>query len=107
MCMFPINTVHMMDSFFSKGKKSDSIRLPIEFVIADMPDIHNFGDASGRRFMKQLTSLDKSLYLFETKYVQALIEVKWPPVRAAIMTHAFIPFLIYLLLFNFYMIYLI
>lgn len=45
--------------------------------------------------------------MFSKWYIQALVEIKWPPIRRALMLQIFLPYLVYLALFNYYALFLV
>jgi hypothetical protein len=76
-------------------------------VLSDIPELHQFGSKIGTEFLKSLSSSKHSAALFGRRYLQALVEVKWPPIRRTLMVKIFLPYLAYLLLFSFYSLYLV
>jgi hypothetical protein len=105
--MFPLNHTDMKKALFEDASDYVDVRLPLSLVLADIPDLHKFGNATGKSFLKQLSMVKHSGTLFSKKYIQSLVEVKWPPIRRALMVGVFLPYIVYLMLFNFYALYLV
>lgn len=43
--------------------------------------------------------------IFDMKYVQAILEYQWPAVRKVIIRDLFVPYILFLIAFNYYAIY--
>jgi|LauGreDrversion4_2_1035121.scaffolds.fasta_scaffold129236_1 hypothetical protein len=105
--LFPLNDQTMKREIFDDSSQHADLKLPICVAVSDIPEMHMFSNETGKLFLKQLSMVKNSGNLYSKRYIQALIEVKWPPIREALMRKIFLPYAVYLCLFNFYALFLV
>ena len=76
-------------------------RLPMLIHVYDFPKLHHFNSKTGKELILALSESD-DLSIFDRQYVQALLEYQWPAIRYAIMRDLFIPYILFLVAFNYY-----
>lgn len=72
--------------------------------VFDFPKLHHFGSQTGKELVLALSEQD-DLTIFDRSYVQALLEYQWPAIRYAIIRNLMIPYLLFLIAFNYYSLY--
>jgi hypothetical protein len=69
--------------------------------VLDMPHLHKYQNDIADEFFEALAETE-CIEVFSNKSVQALIEIKWPLVKAAIKKYLFIPYLFFIFAFLYY-----
>lgn len=69
-----------------------------------MPHLHKYENDHADNFLEALASTDQ-IEIFSNNAIKALIELKWPLVKAAIKKFLFYPYLTFLMSFLFYTVY--
>lgn len=72
--------------------------------VFDFPKLHHFDNPFGKELIFALSTQD-DLVIFDQKYVQAILEYQWPAVKEAIILKLMVPYLIFLIAFNYYAVY--
>lgn len=72
--------------------------------VFDFPKMHHFSNENGKELVLALSE-QEDLTIFDQKFVQAILEYQWPPVRRAIIEKLMIPYMIFLVAFNYYAVY--
>jgi hypothetical protein len=73
--------------------------------IFDIPEVHKYLNNNADNFLEALSATDE-VTIFDNRSIRAVIEMKWPLIRKAIVRKLFIPYLIFLFSFLFYSTYL-
>lgn len=110
--MFYINKEELESKLFVRENmiqealrnSSELKRLPMQVMVFDFPKMHHFGNQTGKELILALSE-QEDLTIFDQKYVQALLEYQWPAVRKAVIYSLMIPYLIFLVAFNYYSLY--
>lgn len=105
--LFPVNEQKMKEELFDGSGRNQDLKMPTSIVLSDISELHLFQNEIGKQFMQQLSLVKHSANIYSKRFIQGLIEVKWPPIRRALMLQLFLPYVIYLALFNFYALYLV
>ncbi|CDW78608.1 wd-40 repeat protein [Stylonychia lemnae] len=100
----PIDEEELNQQLFQQddGDEDKDVRMPMIFQIADLPCFHHFNCEQSMQFLKQLSLSHDVETLFGRKYIQAMLEMRLPLIRRAIVFKVFLPYLIYLILFSVY-----
>jgi len=72
--------------------------------VFDFPKVHHFDNPIGRDLILAISESDE-ISIFDMKYVQAILEYQWPAVRKVIIRDLFVPYILFLIAFNYYAIY--
>ena len=70
----------------------------------DLPHLHKYGYDIADQFLEELAETE-CIDIFSNTSVQAIIELKWPIVKAAIKRYLFYPYLCFILSFLIYTVY--
>ena len=76
-------------------------RLPMKLRVFDFPKLHHFGNQTGKELMMALSE-SSDIQIYDTEYIQALLEYQWPQVKKAIITDLLMPYIFFVICFNFY-----
>jgi hypothetical protein len=79
----------------------DVLEVPLEMYILDIPQLHKYLNDNADNFFEALAETE-CIELFSNRSVKAIIELKWPLVKSAIIRNLFIPYLIFLFTFLIY-----
>ena len=71
--------------------------------VFDFPKLHHFGNKHGQSFMSGLCESDP--IIFDQIYIQTFLEYQWPAAKHVIMKMLFAPYILFLLVFNYYAIF--
>lgn len=82
----------------------EALEVPLEMFILDMPHLHKYENDHADDFLEALANSDQ-IDIFSNRAVKAIIELKWPLVKAAIKKFLFYPYLVFLFSFLFYTVY--
>ena len=69
--------------------------------VFDFPKLHHFGNQTGKELMMALSE-SSDIQIYDTEYIQALLEYQWPQVKKAIITDLLMPYIFFVICFNFY-----
>jgi len=69
--------------------------------VFDFPKLHQFESSIGRALVTAISECDE-ISIFDQQYVQAILEFQWPAIRAVIIRDLFIPYMVFLAVFNYY-----
>lgn len=72
--------------------------------VFDFPKLHHFSNPIGRQLIVKISESD-DISIFDQKYVQAILEYQWPAIRRAIFKDLLLPYIVFLLAFNYYAIF--
>ena len=79
----------------------DKKRLPLQISVFDFAQLHHFDNKTEEALFEALADTDES-ELFEVKFVQALLEFKYPAIREPFLKWLMAPFVFLLLIFCYY-----
>lgn len=77
---------------------------PMIMAMLDMPDIQKYNNVYADKLIQVLAETD-NLDIFNTTSVRAIIELKWPLVKKAMVKYLFYPYLTLLFCFIMYSVY--
>lgn len=80
------------------------LEVPLTMEILDLPHLHKYENDTADEFLEALAETE-CIEIFSNKSIQALIEIKWPLVKAGIKKFLFYPYLIFLISFLYYTVY--
>lgn len=83
----------------------DVVEQPLNMFILDLPNFQKYDDKNADHFLEVLSGTD-NIDLFASASVRAIVELKWPSVRKAMIKYLLTPYLILLVSFIYYSMYL-
>ena len=101
MCCEDMWSEHIEKEISDNMFEEDLIEAPLTMKILDFPSIAKFNSDCGTKLLEVLAATEND-ELFENKSLRAIIEYKFPVVKAAILRNLFIPYLILLFSFMIY-----
>jgi hypothetical protein len=110
-CNFVMTTNHLWEPNLKKSLNEKMLdqaenEQPLSVYIFDMPDQHKYINDNADNFLEALADTKyEQIYIFENISVRAIIEMKWPLIRKAIIKKLFIPYLVFLMTFLLYSVY--
>lgn len=75
--------------------------LPMMIKVFDFAKLHQFESPIGKALVTAISESDE-ISIFDQKYIQAILEFQWPAIRAVIIRDLFIPYMVFLAVFNYY-----
>lgn len=89
------------DSLQSKLYNPSALEVPLTMEILDMPHLHKYKNDVADEFLEALADTE-TIEIFSNNSIRALIELKWPLVKAGIKKYLFYPYLAFVLIFLYY-----
>ena len=83
------------------SQRQEQKSLPMVIRVFDFPKLHQFESSIGRALVTAISECDE-ISIFDKQYVQAILEFQWPAIRAVIIRDLFIPYMVFLAVFNYY-----
>lgn len=85
----------------TEDDQEDKKRLPLQISVFDFAQLHHFDNKTEEALFEALADSDES-ELFEVKFVQALLEFKYPAIREPFLKWLMAPFVLFLAMFCYY-----
>lgn len=79
--------------------------MPLTVTILDLPDMHKFENKYADKLLEVLSETD-NIELFNSASVRAIVEMKWPETKKAMVKYLLYPYLVLLFGFIYYTLYL-
>jgi len=81
------------------------IEVPLTMSVLDLPDMQKYKNKNADKLLEVLSETE-NIELFGTASLRAIVEIKWPMVKAAMNKYLLVPYLLLLLTFMYYTLYL-
>jgi hypothetical protein len=100
--LIPMSDKHLEKKIFDSNEDDKEVkRLPLLIKVFDFPELHHFGNESEQALFDALAATDSN-DIFDSKFVQALVEVKYPKIRDEIFYRQMMPYFLFLGIFCYY-----
>lgn len=83
----------------------EALEVPLTVRVLDLPEVQKYGSKQADKLLEVLSETE-NIELFNTAALRAIVEIKWPLVKAAMNKYLLLPYLALLLLFMYYTLYL-
>ncbi len=79
----------------------ETIEQPLSMSILDLPDMHKYHNKIAKDFLEVLSETD-NIDLYSSTSTRAIVELKWPLAKKAMVKYLLYPYLALLILFLYY-----